>query len=183
MKCGALATPFGVDWDGDGDIDILSGNTAGYIQYYENLSGPGVEKPKWAAPRRLEAGGKTFRIMAGPNGSIQGPAEAKWGYSNPWVADWDLDGKLDILVNDIWGAVVWYRNIGTRQKPLLAAAQPIEVEWPGKTPKPERVWWELRGKQLVTQWRTTPRVVDWDGDGLPDLVMLDPEGDLAQRSP
>jgi hypothetical protein len=29
LKCGALATPFGVDWDGDGDTDILSGNTAG----------------------------------------------------------------------------------------------------------------------------------------------------------
>jgi hypothetical protein len=31
LKCGALATPVGVDWDGDGDTDIVSGNTAGYI--------------------------------------------------------------------------------------------------------------------------------------------------------
>ncbi len=28
LKCGALATPVGVDWDDDGDTDILSGNTA-----------------------------------------------------------------------------------------------------------------------------------------------------------
>ncbi len=25
LKCGALATPVGFDWDGDGDADILSG--------------------------------------------------------------------------------------------------------------------------------------------------------------
>ena len=43
----------------------------------------------------LKAGGKVIRKMAGPNGSVQGPAEAKWGYTNLWVADWDLDGKLD----------------------------------------------------------------------------------------
>ena len=53
LKCGALATPVGVDWDGDGDIDILCGNSAGYILFFENLSGPGVERPKWAAPSIL----------------------------------------------------------------------------------------------------------------------------------
>jgi hypothetical protein len=41
------------------------------------------------------------------------------------------------------------------------------------------VWWEPNGKQLVTQWRTTPRIVDWDRDGLPDLVMLNHQGYLA----
>jgi hypothetical protein len=41
------------------------------------------------------------------------------------------------------------------------------------------VWWEPRGKQLLTQWRTTPEVVDWNADGLPDLVMLDAQGYLA----
>jgi len=38
---------------------------------------------------------------------------------------------------------------------------------------------EPAGQELVTQWRTTPVVVDWTGDGLPDLVMLDPDGFLA----
>jgi hypothetical protein len=117
--------------------------------------------------------------MAGPNGSIQGPAETKWGYSNPTVADWDLDGKLDILVNDIWGDIVWYRNTGTKTKPELAPAQPVEVEWAGRPPKPDWVWWEPKPKQLVTQWRTTPFVVDWDRDGLPDLLMLNHQGYLS----
>src|SRR4029450_3633912 len=64
-------------------------------------------------------------------------------------------------------------------KPNLAAAQRIEVAWPGPTPKPAWTWWQPKGQQLVTQWRTTPVVVDFTGDGLNDLVMLDPEGYLA----
>ena len=179
LKCGALATPFGFDWDGDGAMDILSGNTAGTITFFKNLSPPGVERPKWAAPVRLEADGRPIRIMAGPNGSIQGPAEAKWGYTTLSVADWDGDGLPDLIVNSIWGKVVWYQNIGTRERPKLAAARPVEVEWEG--PQPTLAWGWLRpeGKGLLTQWRTTPFAIDWNQDGLTDLVMLDHEGDLA----
>jgi len=179
LKCGALATPVGFDWDGDGDTDIVSGNTAGYIEFFENLSGPKVAKPKWAAPVRLSAGGKVFRVLAGPNGSIQGPAEAKWGYTTLNIQDWDADGLPDIVVNAIWGRVQWLKNVGTRTKPELAAPQPMEVEWQGETPKPAWVWWKPTGKELVTQWRTTPVIYDFNQDGLMDLAMLDQEGYLA----
>ncbi|MEO6788244.1 MAG: VCBS repeat-containing protein, partial [Chthoniobacteraceae bacterium] len=179
VKCGALATPVGVDWDGDGAMDIVSGNSAGYILFFKNLSAPGVEKPKWAAPKYLEAGGKVIRFMAGPSGSIQGPAEAKWGYTTLSVADWDGDGLPDLIVNSIFGKVVWFKNIGTRTEPRLAAAQPIEVEWDGAQPALAWGWMRPEGKALLTQWRTTPFVTDWNHDGLNDLVMLDHEGYLA----
>ena len=65
LKCGALATPVGVDWDQDGDVDLLSGNTSGTIEFFENLSGPNVATPRWAAPRKLLAGGQPFRVQAG----------------------------------------------------------------------------------------------------------------------
>ena len=186
VMCGALATPCGFDWDGDGDDDILSGNTAGYIVFYENL-GPGAsgsgtsgsEHPKWAAPRPLEAGGKVLRIQAGVNGSIQGPCEAKWGYTTLTVGDWDHDGLPDILANSIWGKVLWYRNAGSRSEPRLEAARSVRVAWPGVPPKPEWTWWDAEAGTLATQWRTTPVVVDWNADGLNDLVMLDHEGYLA----
>lgn len=179
VKFGALVTPVGFDWDGDADTDLICGNTAGYVAFIENLSGKGVEAPKWAAPVKLTAGGKIIRPMAGPNGSIQGPCEAKWGYTTQTVADWDLDGLPDLLLNSILGKVVWFKNIGTRQKPQLAAAQPIQVEWNGSQPHLAYGWLRPEGKSLLTQWRTTPVGVDWNKDGLTDLVMLDQEGFLA----
>lgn len=179
LKCGALATPVGVDWDGDGDMDFVSGNSAGYVLFFENLSGPGVEEPVWAAPKALEAGGRVLRITAGLNGSIQGPAEAKWGYTTLSVADWDGDGLPDLIVNSIWGRVVWYKNIGSRRSPKLAQAAAVEVEWDGAPPALGWGWLMPEGKGLLTQWRTTPVVVDWNRDGLMDLIMLDHEGYLA----
>lgn len=196
LKCGALATPFGHDWDGDGDIDIVSGNTAGYFEWFENLSGPKVASPRWAAPRRLgtrDSGDRAFRVQAGPNGSIQGPAEAKWGYTTFTIADWDGDSLPDIVFNSIWGRVQWLHNVGTRRQPLLDAPQPVEFEFEstdGKEAKPAEqgvaiprkpawTWWEPAPGELVTQWRTTPVAFDCDGDGLIDLMMLDSEGYLS----
>lgn len=179
LKCGALATPFVVDWDGDGDLDIVSGNTAGYIELFENLSGPNIAAPKWTAPRRLEVEGKPFRVMAGANGSIQGPAEAKWGYTTLNVADWDADGLPDVIYNSILGRVEWLKNIGSRTAPRLAAPQPVEVAWTSAPPQLAWGWARPRGNALLTQWRTTPLVYDFNHDGLPDLAMLDTEGYLA----
>lgn len=177
LKLGALCTPFSVDWDNDGDADLISGDSSGNISFIENLSGGA--NPKWANPVALKAGGKTIHIQAGSNGSIQGPAEAKWGYTVLNVADWDHDGLNDLVVNSIFGKIIWYKNTGTKSQPKLAKARSVEVEWNGTPPKPAWNWWSPKENELVTQWRTTPCVVDWNKDGLNDLVMLDTEGYLA----
>lgn len=177
VKFGALVTPVGFDWDADGDEDLVCGNTAGYIGFIENLDGG--NPPKWAEPRYLTAEGEVIRIQAGYNGSIQGPCEAKWGYTVLSIADWDGDGLADILANSIWGKVVWFRNTGSRGEPKLAKAQPVRVDWPGRPPKPAWNWWTPQADELATQWRTTPLATDLDCDGLTDLVMLDHEGYLA----
>ena len=178
-KFGALVTPVSVDWDDDGDEDLICGNSAGYIALIENLDGG--NPPAWSEPQLLAAAGETIRIQAGANGSIQGPCESKWGYTTLSVADWDHDGLRDLIVNSIWGKVVWYRNAGSDGSPKLMAANPIEVNWPeGATaPRPVWNWWIPHGNELSTQWRTTPVVIDLDRDGLNDLVMLDHEGYLS----
>jgi hypothetical protein len=177
VKFGALVTPVSFDWDGDGDEDLICGNTAGYLGFIENLDGG--NPPRWAKPKSLEADGKVFRVLAGPNGSIQGPCEAKWGYTTLSVADWDHDGLPDIVYNSIWGQVAWLKNVGTRKAPRLSAPQFVQVDWPSDPPKPEWTWWTPKENQLATEWRTTPVVMDWTGDGLNDLISLDHEGYLA----
>jgi hypothetical protein len=175
VKSGSLARPVAVDWNSDGKLDLIAGNSAGYIQWFQNTGT--VQEPVFEDRGYFTVEGKPIRRVAGANQSIQGPAEAKWGYANPSAADWDLDGKLDLIVNDIRGEVVWYRGTGDLRD--FEPARNIEVEWQGKPPKPEWVWWEPVGKQLLTQWRTTPEVIDWNRDGLPDLVMLNHQGYLC----
>ncbi|MBR2305598.1 MAG: VCBS repeat-containing protein [Fibrobacter sp.] len=183
LNFGVLSTPCGVDWDGDGDWDILCGNSAGEIGFIENLSGAGVALPRWAEPVRLKAGGRTICFKAGLKGSIQGPVERNWGYTCLSAADWDGDGLPDLMVNTIVGDVVWFRNIGTRTKPELSPAADVEVEWEGVQPSLAYGWYrphhKANPKGLLTQWRTTPVMFDWNCDGLVDLVMLDHEGYLA----
>ena len=176
---GALVTPCACDWDGDGDFDLVCGDSSGHLAVLENVSGKGVGDPEWKMPRFFTCRGRRIEIRAGANGSIQGPVEERWGYTVPSVADWDGDGFLDLVVNSIFGDVVWYRNPGCRGTTELEPARPVEVEWQGAQPALAWGWRKPQGKALLTQWRTTPCALDWTGDGLVDLVMLDQEGYLA----
>lgn len=172
VKFGALSTPCSFDWDGDGQQDLIAGNSAGEIAFIKNLGGG----QKWAAPALFTVKGKPFRIMAGENGSIQGPAERKWGYTVLSVADWDGDGSPDIIINSIWGKIEWLRGLGGLK---LAAPQPVSVAWEGTAPKPAWNWWNPAPGTLATQWRTTPVAIDWNKDGRCDLIVLDHEGYLS----
>lgn len=161
LGTGVMAIPSAVDWDGDGDLDLIMGCAAGYVEFHENV---GTRRdPRFAESVRLKAGGETIRIQAGRHGSIQGPNEAKWGYTNPVVCDWDGDGLHDIVLSDVKGEHLFYRNVGKPGKPELERARPIYV---GR-------------KKLKTVWRTRPIAMDLDGDGLCDYACLDANGYLA----
>ena len=175
LKFGALVTPYSIDWDGDGDEDLIVGNSAGDLAFIENLTGG--ENPVWAAPVFFKANNEKIRIMAGENGSIQGPCEAKWGYTVPTVADWDCDGRPDIIINSIWGEILWYKNTGDLT--CLQGPFKMKVDWGNSPQKPIWNWWNPGSTDLVTQWRTSAFAIDWNKDGLMDLVMLDHEGYLC----
>ena len=180
LKFGALATPFAYDWDQDGDEDILCGNTAGQIGWFENVGVANDGLPKWAevkllAAKNTEGSIQPFRVMAGTNGSIQGPCEAKWGYTCLSVADWDGDGDGDIIYNSILAKLgLLVNDSGVLTQNDFDTGQ---SEFP-----PVWNWAQTKSSSTLTQWRTTPVVIDFDEDGKLDLVMLDQEGYLTLRS-
>jgi hypothetical protein len=121
---------------------------------------------------------RPIRILAGSNGSIQGPCEAKWGYTTPTVADWDGDGLLDIVINSSGE-----KSSGIKI-PAPGAGRSLRLRsrfrsLVRQTSQTRRNWWTPEDHELVTQWRTTPCIIDLNHDGLNDLVMLDHEGYLA----
>ena len=181
----AMSAPWAFDIDGDGDEDIVNGDTAGTIHIFENLSGPGTANPKFAPPRQLTTpDGNVLRILAGPNGSIQGPVERMYGYVVPSVADWDGDGLPDIMCNSVWGRFFWLKNLGPRDKPQFDFPRDVEVEWDGGRQPALAFGWQRpehlkNPRSILTMWRTTPVMIDWNRDGFMDLVAMDTDGVMA----
>jgi hypothetical protein len=98
---GYHSDPFVVDWDGDGDLDLLSGSHSGGVQWAENSAGTG--KPPQLQPFRWLIG-RGPQIDRGPilrDADLTGPS----GCTRIWVDDVNSDGKLDILVGDMVGLI------------------------------------------------------------------------------
>jgi hypothetical protein len=122
---GTLVVPNIVDWNGDGQLDIVAGNSQGFLLFFENVSK--ISRPLFAPPQRIAAAGELVHIQ-GQYSSIQGPGEARWGYTCPNVYDWNGDGLLDILMNDVRGIHTVYLNLGTKTRPRLASGKPMYLE-------------------------------------------------------
>jgi hypothetical protein len=111
---GCASAVFAHDWGGDGDLDLLCGDIGGSVWLIPNEGT--ASKYAFGKPAKLAAGGKAISVGGGDAG--------------PAVADWDGDGLPDLVVGCGDGAVVWFRNTGTRARPELAAAQTLVP--PGK---------------------------------------------------
>ncbi|MBI1853007.1 MAG: VCBS repeat-containing protein [Planctomycetes bacterium] len=145
---GYAAATCAVDWDADGDVDLVVGNIHGDVFLVRNV---GTSKTyEFAGAEKLSAGGEPIRVD---------------GDSGPTVADWDGDGKLDLVVGDGHGSVTWFRNIGTAAEPNLARGERL-VDGRG--------WgFDEDSRTEGPGVRAKPCVVDWNGDGRVDLLVGD----------
>ncbi len=172
---GTASTAHLADWDGDGDLDLLVGEIGGSVYYLENRgtrTQPAFappEKLKVAAAKKKDAPSanlkKTVRALFTRTTAVDETRgiRAPGGDSHPVAADWDGDGRLDLLLGCGDGSVRLYRNVGTRQKPRLAAA--VVLVSPGS--------WNSQAEQVGRGARAKICVVDFNGDGRLDLLLGD----------
>lgn len=146
------------DWDGDGDLDIVSGWFYGGLFVSRNNGTP--TEPKLSSEFELiNAGGKSLTEVF---------------QTEPCIADWDGDGRDDLIygtrnamkTND--GAVYWCRNTADKGDPVY--------EFPRKLvdagPESQLVAPSL-GRNRAFGSALTVSVIDWEGDGDLDLLVGD----------
>jgi VCBS repeat protein len=93
-----------VDWDGDGDLDLLTGGYYGSLGIRLN---EGTRKdPKLSTTLSpVKAGEAKLKVAAG---------------NSPAFADFDGDGLRDLVVASSKGKIRFYKNTGTAKAPAFA---------------------------------------------------------------
>jgi hypothetical protein len=140
-----------IDWDGDGDLDLLLGTNEGDILIRKN-EGTSSKYAFAVESIHLKAGAMDMKVPG--------------GQAMPTVVDWDDDGRWDLVSATANGGAVWFRNIGKAGKPEFEAAK--------------RLLPALADPYKENSNQPGPRaaisVGDYNGDGALDLIMGDHHG-------
>lgn len=132
-----------MDWNNDGKHDLLIGDTNGRILVFLNANDN--SDPRLTEGMPVQAAGRDLSV-----GSRAAPV----------AADWNDDGKKDLLIGSMEGTIRIYLNHGTDVSPTFDNAYLLQVG----------------GRNFDIGTRSAPRIHDWNGDGKKDLLVGEIEG-------
>lgn len=92
--------PAAADIDHDSDIDLIVGHSDGTLIFLENTAGPG---------NPMQFGLPVMNYLSIDAGD----------YSAPQLFDIDKDGKIDLLIGNRAGKIMYYKNNGTVSNPVF----------------------------------------------------------------
>ena len=148
---GGYANPVLVDWDGSGLLDLVVGDMLGLYDWYPNWGTK--NRPELGPPQRLHL--TTGEPLFGP-----------WR-QQPGIGDFTGDGLPDVVIQDLDLDLALYRRAGADDMTALLPAEKLRYE-DGETIKTHGVYTPAGGDG---RGRTKINAVDWDGDGLLDLLI------------
>jgi hypothetical protein len=153
------------DWDGDGQTDLIAGDSDGFVWFFRSLAnGP---FSFFETPLRLQVDGRPLKVYGE---EMEGRIA---GYARPEVADWNDDGRLDLLVADGRAWLTLFLNLGRPGRPALSSGQRVAA----------------RGRPIDGTARGSVLVADWDNDGKKDVIFSmvgeggSPQHDWPDRNP
>lgn len=137
FDCGAVSFPGVVDWNNDGKKDVFCGEDKGKVLLLIN-EGTDAD-PVFNTASFIKDGSGDLKVSM---------------RSNPVVADWNRDGKKDLIVGEEFGYIFFYENKNIDADPLFSGG----------------IQMEAGGQKIDTDSRARLDVADWDEDGVLDLL-------------
>ena len=92
-----MITPTAVDWDHDGDFDLIVGDEDGRVALVENTGLWRDSAPVFHSPKYFQQEADTLKFGA---------------LATPFAYDWDRDGDEDILCGNTAGNIGLFENLG-----------------------------------------------------------------------
>ncbi|MBU1598596.1 VCBS repeat-containing protein, partial [bacterium] len=106
IKCKSYSAPEVIDFNNDGNYDVLCGNAFGDIILFKNTGEQ--DRPPIFERKAIVSAGSSLNVV-------------------PRVIDWNKDNKKDILTSDKQGYLWIYLNTGTDANPSFSTATKVFV--------------------------------------------------------